>query len=174
MGTFPSLSRSERAPHKITTAAVRAQDQFLSTVDAIGRPRFNFTSLNRPREFANGRGRGASPVRRRGWSWGVLSAPRGHTGARSGDNRVLLGTRGGMLPRLDRAVTRAVCCTFQPIKIDLGIASSFYRRRATAAPNRNATNSEPRGASRAMLLKMLNGMPRLQPCLCVPKTQTRT
>ncbi len=35
MGTFPSLSRSERAPHKITTAAVRAQDQFLSTVDAV-------------------------------------------------------------------------------------------------------------------------------------------
>src|SRR3979411_2660854 len=35
MGTFPSLSRSERAPHKITTAVVRAQDQFLSTVDAV-------------------------------------------------------------------------------------------------------------------------------------------
>ena len=54
MGTFPSLSRSERAPHKITTAAVRAQDQFLSTVDAvvtslaldIGRPRLSMTSLN--------------------------------------------------------------------------------------------------------------------------------
>src|SRR5260370_32072889 len=35
MGTFPSLSRSERAPHKITTAVVRAQDQVLSTVDAV-------------------------------------------------------------------------------------------------------------------------------------------
>jgi hypothetical protein len=35
MGTFPSLSRLERALHKITTAAVRAQDQFLSTVDAV-------------------------------------------------------------------------------------------------------------------------------------------
>src|ERR1700686_2763289 len=38
MGTFPSLSRSERAPDKITTAAVRAQDQFLGTVDAVTSP----------------------------------------------------------------------------------------------------------------------------------------
>jgi hypothetical protein len=38
-----------------------------------------------------------------------------------------------------------------------------YRRRATAIPNKNATSSEPRGASRAMLLKMLNGMPGFRP-----------
>jgi hypothetical protein len=43
------------------------------------------------------------------------------------------------------------------------VASSSYRRRATAIPNGNATNSEPRGASRAMLLKMLNGMPGFRP-----------
>src|ERR1700676_3696803 len=89
MGTFPSLNRSERAPHKITTAAVRAQDQFLSTVDAvtspdspaIGRPRFNFTSLNRPHEFYQWpapRGIARAAVC---WSWGVLSAPRGRAGA---------------------------------------------------------------------------------------------
>jgi UDP-N-acetylmuramoylalanine-D-glutamate ligase len=35
MGTFPSRSSSERALQKITAAAVRAQDQFLSTVDAV-------------------------------------------------------------------------------------------------------------------------------------------
>src|ERR1035441_10427527 len=40
---------------------------------------------------------------------------------------------------------------------------SAYRRRATATPNRNAINSDPRGASRAMLLKMLNGMPGFRP-----------
>jgi hypothetical protein len=34
-----------------------------------------------------------------------------------------------------------------------------HRRRATATPNRNAINSEPRGASRTILLKMLNGIP---------------
>src|SRR5258705_1619365 len=38
-----------------------------------------------------------------------------------------------------------------------------YRRRATAIPNKNATSSEPRGASRAKLLKMLNGMPGFRP-----------
>src|SRR5258705_7921046 len=37
MGTFPSPSWSH-APHKITTAAVRAQDQVLSTVDAVKSP----------------------------------------------------------------------------------------------------------------------------------------
>src|SRR5271166_3115926 len=31
-----------------------------------------------------------------------------------------------------------------------------HRRRATATPSRNATKSEPRGASRAILLKMLS------------------
>ena len=38
MGTFPSLRRSERAPDKLTTSAVRAQDQFLGTVDAFTSP----------------------------------------------------------------------------------------------------------------------------------------
>jgi hypothetical protein len=38
-----------------------------------------------------------------------------------------------------------------------------YRRRATAIPNKNATSSDPRGASRAMLLRMLNGMPGFLP-----------
>jgi hypothetical protein len=43
-----------------------------------------------------------------------------------------------------------------------------HRRRATATPNRNATNSEPRGASRAMLVKMLNGIPGLRPASIAP------
>jgi hypothetical protein len=34
---------------------------------------------------------------------------------------------------------------------------------AKATPNRNAANSEPKGASRAMLLKMLNGIPGFRP-----------
>src|SRR5258708_28278154 len=37
MGTFPSPSWSH-APQKITTTAVRAQDQVLSTVDAVKSP----------------------------------------------------------------------------------------------------------------------------------------
>src|SRR6476660_5079641 len=37
------------------------------------------------------------------------------------------------------------------------------RRRATATPSKNATNSEPSGASRAMLLRMLSGMPGFLP-----------
>jgi hypothetical protein len=41
--------------------------------------------------------------------------------------------------------------------------SNHHRRRATATPTRNAINSEPRGASRAILLKMLNGMPGFRP-----------
>src|SRR5450759_1438631 len=41
--------------------------------------------------------------------------------------------------------------------------SNHHRRRATATPNRNAINSDPRGASRAILLKMLNGMPGFRP-----------
>jgi hypothetical protein len=46
-----------------------------------------------------------------------------------------------------------------------------HRRRATAIPSRNATNSEPRGASRAMLLKMLNGMPGFRPASIAPLTR---
>ena len=42
-------------------------------------------------------------------------------------------------------------------------AAAPYRRRATATPNRNATSSEPSGASRAMLLRMLRGMPGFRP-----------
>jgi len=45
------------------------------------------------------------------------------------------------------------------------------RRRATATPNRNATNSEPRGASRAMLLKMLNGIPGFRPASIASPTR---
>jgi hypothetical protein len=39
--------------------------------------------------------------------------------------------------------------------------ANCYRRprRATAIPNRNAINSDPRGASRATLLRMLSGIP---------------
>jgi hypothetical protein len=43
------------------------------------------------------------------------------------------------------------------------LAPARYRRRATATPNKNAANSEPRGASRAMLLKMLNGILGFRP-----------
>jgi hypothetical protein len=35
-------------------------------------------------------------------------------------------------------------------------------------PNRKATNSEPSGASRAMLLKMLKGIPGFRPASIVP------
>ncbi len=42
-----------------------------------------------------------------------------------------------------------------------------HRRRATAMPKRKATNSEPSGASRAMLLKTLNGIPGLRPASIV-------
>jgi hypothetical protein len=37
------------------------------------------------------------------------------------------------------------------------------RRRATALPSKKPTNSEPRGASFAMLLRMLSGMPGFRP-----------
>jgi hypothetical protein len=37
------------------------------------------------------------------------------------------------------------------------------KRRPTATPNKNAINSEPRGASRVILLKMLNGIPGFRP-----------
>jgi len=60
MGTFPSLSRSERAPHKITTAVVRAQDQFLSTVDAV----VTSPDLPTPSGGLIAGGRDRSPVRR--------------------------------------------------------------------------------------------------------------
>jgi hypothetical protein len=40
---------------------------------------------------------------------------------------------------------------------------NHQRRRATATPNKNAINSELRGASRAILLKMLNGIPGFRP-----------
>jgi hypothetical protein len=48
---------------------------------------------------------------------------------------------------------------------------SHHRRRATATPNRNATNSEPSGASRATLLKMLNGIPGFRPASIAPLTR---
>jgi hypothetical protein len=48
---------------------------------------------------------------------------------------------------------------------------NHYRRRATATPNRNAINSEPRGASRAILLKMLNGIPGFRPASIAPLTR---
>jgi hypothetical protein len=35
---------------------------------------------------------------------------------------------------------------------------NHHRQRATATPNKNATNSKPKGASRAMLLKLLSGI----------------
>jgi hypothetical protein len=47
-------------------------------------------------------------------------------------------------------------------------APARHRRRATATPNKNATNNEPRGASRAMLLKMLRGMPGFRPSSLAP------
>ena len=50
-------------------------------------------------------------------------------------------------------------------------APNHHRRRATATPNRNATNSEPRGASRAMLLKMLDGIPGFRPASIAPLTR---
>jgi hypothetical protein len=40
-----------------------------------------------------------------------------------------------------------------------------------ATPNRKATNSEARGASRAMLLKMLSGIPGLRPASIAPATR---
>jgi hypothetical protein len=40
-----------------------------------------------------------------------------------------------------------------------------------ATPNRNATNSEPRGASRTILLKMLNGIPGFRPASIAPLTR---
>src|SRR3954447_9168716 len=45
----------------------------------------------------------------------------------------------------------------------LGRSASAQRRRATATPSRKATNSEPSGASRAILLRMLSGMPGFLP-----------
>src|SRR5450759_1128767 len=48
---------------------------------------------------------------------------------------------------------------------------NHHRRRATATPNRNAINSEPRGASRAILLKMLNGIPGFRPASIAPLTR---
>ena len=50
--------------------------------------------------------------------------------------------------------------------------SDCHRRRAMATPSRNATNSEPRGASRAMLLKMLNGMQGFRPASIAPLRHT--
>src|SRR5258707_3632651 len=40
---------------------------------------------------------------------------------------------------------------------------SRHRRRATRTPSRNATSSEPSGASRAILLRILNGIPGFRP-----------
>src|ERR1700732_4888075 len=51
------------------------------------------------------------------------------------------------------------------------VTADQQRRRAMATPNRNATNSEPRGASRAILLKMLNGIPGLRPASIAPLTR---
>src|SRR5664279_2303427 len=48
---------------------------------------------------------------------------------------------------------------------------NHQRRRATATPNKNAINSEPRGASRAILLKMLNGIPGFRPASIAPLTR---
>jgi hypothetical protein len=52
----------------------------------------------------------------------------------------------------------------------MAVTADHHRRRATATPNRNATNSEPRGASRAILLKMLNGIPGFRPASIAPLT----
>jgi len=52
-----------------------------------------------------------------------------------------------------------------------GHLAPHHRRRATATPNRNATNSEPSGASRAMLLKMLNGIPGFRPASIASPTR---
>src|SRR5579883_1505633 len=46
-----------------------------------------------------------------------------------------------------------------------------HRRRARATPNRNAIIREPRGASRAILLRMLNGIPGLRPASIAPLTR---
>src|SRR6185312_2887547 len=58
-------------------------------------------------------------------------------------------------------------------------AGSFYagvraphRRRAKATPKRNATNSEPIGASRAILLRMLKGIPGFRPASIAPFTRS--
>jgi len=50
------------------------------------------------------------------------------------------------------------------------LVRAHQRRRATATPNRNATNSEPSGASRATLLKILNGIPGFRPASIAPLT----
>src|SRR5450631_199829 len=60
----------------------------------------------------------------------------------------------------NRSVPRSVCAP-----------SNHHRRRATATPNRKAINSEPRGASRAILLKMLNGIPGFRPASIAPLTR---
>jgi hypothetical protein len=55
------------------------------------------------------------------------------------------------------SIRRAVSRSVHP-----GRAPNHQRRRATATPNKNVINSEPRGASRAILLKMLNGIAGLR------------
>jgi hypothetical protein len=71
--------------------------------------------------------------------------------------------------------------SFFAIRVAVNLRSRAFRasqtalycplRRATATPNKKAMRSEPRGASRAMLLKMLNGIPGLRPASIAPLTR---
>lgn len=49
-------------------------------------------------------------------------------------------------------------------------AAPVHRRRAKAIPSRKAASREPSGASRAMLLRMLRGIPGFRPAWIAPDT----
>lgn len=92
---------------------------------------------------------------------------------RSGARRARVGRawtpsagRGHWAPAL--CIHRAVSHLYSPGR---SARPNHHRRRATATPNRNAINSEPSGASRAILLKMLNGIPGLRPTSIAPLTR---
>ena len=67
------------------------------------------------------------------------------------------------------SIRRAVSRSVHPGPVSA--PPNHQRRRATATPNRSAINSEPRGASRAILLKMLNGIPGFRPASIAPLTR---
>ncbi len=67
----------------------------------------------------------------------------------------------GMRPRITHPFMKTV--SFKARHSVRCAIRSRHRRRATRTPSRNAINNEPSGASRAILLRILNGIPGFRP-----------